>query len=158
MNNLLKYLLVAVIIGLILKYTPDVDMTDNQVLTAAIVALIVIVVVDLLFGGREGMRVVPGHDGSFMFEDPEPITSMYEDEMEAHPQYDFDISEPAMIQYGEFTEDLRGRHHRKEIPADRIPAKICKSKVKSFIRQNNFMRPLQNPIHNNSRVHWQNFY
>jgi hypothetical protein len=158
MNNLLRYLLVAVVIGLILKYTPDVGMTDNQVLTAVLVALIVIVLADLLFGVREGMKAVGGHDGSFMFEDPEPITSFYEDEMESHPQFDFDISEPAMIQYGEFTEDLRGRrHHRREIMNDQLPSKICKSKVKSFIRQNNFMRPLQNPIDNNSRVHWSAF-
>lgn len=159
MNNLLRYLLVAVLIGLILKYTPDVGMNDNQVLTAVLVALIVIVLVDLFVGVREGMRTVANHDGSFMFEDPEPITSFYQDEMELHPQFDFDISEPAMLQYGEFTEDLRGRRPgRREIMNDQLPAKICKSKVKSFIRQNNFMNPIQNPIDNNSSVHWQQFY
>ena len=148
MNNLLRYLLVAVLIGLILKYTPDVGMTDNQVLTAVLVALIVIVLVDLFAGVREGM-----HSTGM------PISSVFEDEMEAHPEFDFDIAEPAMIQYGEFTQDLRGRPpHRREIMNDQLPAKICRSKVKSFIRQNNFMDPIQNPIHNNSRVHWQPFY
>lgn len=172
MFNFLKYLLIAILVGLLFKFMPNLGMNDHQVLTSLLLVLIVIIVVDLLFGVTEGLQnVTPiqNYNGPFVFADPEPVSSTFEDEMHLHQRFDFDLAEPAMIQDGEVNEDLSGRQIDGTIPADAIPSLICESKINSFIRQNNFMRPSQVTNDGNvsyaghdaedvNRVHWQQFY
>ena len=169
MQYLLNYFLIAIIVGLVLKYAPGVGMDDKQIVSTILIALGIVILSDVLFVKRsEGMGQIDLMDmmskykgGPIVYDDPRPIRAMDEDEFESRLRHGYLDSDPARLHYGEFSEDLRGRTMGGDrISMDELQSLMCQSKMDSFARQRNLHKfvPETQVGKDRSHLNWQKLY
>ena len=167
----LRYILVALIVGAILKYT-GLNLDDQTLVTYVLAATAIVYLLNrAMGGGLEGME-----DVSAVAQPPRPegqcsrphrfpkLTQLDEDEANTFIRFDNDAATNPLLQHGQFAYDLRGFPPRSEeepvISLNELPAQICNSKAADYVEQHNHVRWTPHTHVGKARNYltWQRYY
>jgi len=173
---LLKYILIALVVAGLLKYTPGLDMDNEKICTLILIASVLLFVVDMLSKNNEGMDSVSAVvdpnaatglcNGPIRYPNPYRLNSLDQDEVQSYLRYDNNLPDNPLIQHGQFSGDLRGGYRQFEpnygsnITMDKYQALICQSKMNDFVQQHNHFRwtPHTQIGKARSYLNWKHFY
>ena len=173
-QTLLKYILIALVMTGLLKYTPGLNMDDQKMCSIILITLALVFVMDIMSKKRnEGMgsiaavvkptRVNGLCNAPIRYPNPYRFGTLDEDEIASHLRYDNSLPSNPLIQHGQFSEDLRGIPSdsiASNLTMDELQAQICQSKMNDFMNQHNHVRWSPHTHIGKSRgfVDWQRFY
>jgi uncharacterized membrane protein len=121
-----KYILVAFIVGAVLKYSQTLRISDTQLAYLIIGSTAIVFCIDCFFNNNtENMMNI------------DESLNMDEDEVNTTLRYTHGMPMYPLLQDGGFTADLRGNKIGSVLTKNQLPGEICNSKMNDLVDQHN---------------------
>ncbi len=166
-RDLLKYILVALVVGALLKSNRNLNLDDQKICTLVVLSTALVFAVDTLFRNRrENMEsvaaIVNPHPSIGPCDPSSGLCTMDQDEVTNFIRYDFETPSNPLLMHGGFEYDLRGVDNSgdQDLALDKLPGRICESKMDDFVEQHNHARWSPHTHIGKARnyLNWKTFY